>query len=212
MGTKRVRDGYTYNHETGEFDESYVNISLDNDTPDDEEVVTHSFPGNVIPVKTGKALNKQIQNEFYAAYLYLSMSIYCDKIGFKGISKWLSVQSAEEINHANKLIKYMQDRFSNINLKQIWEPPAHFGSLLDLFNKAFDHEHKNTEAFQVLLGIALSESDFATAAFLQWYILEQVEEERIVGDVLEKLKIWGVKDRDKSALLLLDQELGNRTE
>jgi|TARA_R100000963_G_C4640867_1_gene104507 ferritin len=211
MGTKRVRDGDVYDPATGEWSERWTTINIDNDTPDDEEVVTHSFPGNTIPRKTEKALNKQIQNEFYAAYLYLSMSIYCDKIGFKGIASWLSVQSAEEISHANKLIQYMQDRFSDINLKQIWEPPAHFGSLLDLFNKAFDHENKNTESFQVILGIALSEADFATAAFLQWYILEQVEEERIVGDVLERLKIWGVEDKDKSALLLLDQELGNRT-
>jgi|TARA_R100000501_G_scaffold18042_1_gene35806 ferritin len=211
MGTKRVRTGYVYDDATGEWSEGWTTINRDNDTPDDEEVGTHSFPGNTIPKKTEEALNKQIQNEFYAAYLYLSMSIYCDKIGFKGIASWLSVQSAEEISHANKLIQYMQDRFSNINLKQIWEPPAHFGSLLDLFNKAFDHEHKNTESFQIILGIALSESDFATAAFLQWYILEQVEEERIVGDVLDKLKIWGVEDKDKPALLLLDQELGNRT-
>ena len=154
-----------------------------------------------------KAINNQINDEFNAAYLYLSMSAYCESIGFQGFAKWLRKQSAEEVEHAMKLIGYMNDQFSRVVLQQIYEPDKTFGSLTDMMEQALQHEQEISDAIYLLYGQAGEEEDYTTQNFLDWFITEQLEEEKTVGDVVEQLRIYG---ETKSVVYEINKELGQR--
>ena len=154
-----------------------------------------------------KAINHQISDEFNASYLYLSMSAYCESIGFQGFAKWLRKQSQEEVGHAMKLIDYMNDQFSRVVLQQIYEPEKTFGSLTDMMEQALLHEQEISECIYKLCELAESEEDYTTRTMLDWFITEQLEEEKTTGDIVEKLRIFG---ETKSTIYLIDQELGQR--
>ena len=154
-----------------------------------------------------KAINNQIADEFNAGYLYLSMSAYCESIGFQGFAKWLRKQSAEEVEHAMKLIGYMNDQFSRVVLQQIYEPQKTFGSLTDMMEQALLHEQEISECIYKLCELAEAEEDYTTQNFLDWFIEEQLEEEKTVGDVVEQLRIYG---ETKSVLYEINKELGQR--
>ena len=154
-----------------------------------------------------KAINHQISDEFNASYLYLSMSAYCESIGFQGFAKWLRKQSQEEVGHAMRLIDYMNDQFSRVVLQQIYEPEKTFGSLTDMMEQALMHEKEISDAIYKLCEQAEAEEDYTTRAMLDWFITEQLEEEKTTGDIVEQLRIYG---ETKSTIYLIDQELGQR--
>jgi ferritin len=154
-----------------------------------------------------KAINNQISDEFNAAYLYLSMSAYCESIGFQGFAKWLRKQSQEEVGHAMRLIDYMNDQFSKVVLQQIYEPEKTFGSLTDMMEQALMHEKEISDAIYKLCEQAEAEEDYTTRAMLDWFVTEQLEEEKTTGDIVEQLRIYG---ETKSTVYLIDQELGQR--
>ena len=154
-----------------------------------------------------KSINNQIADEFNAGYLYLSMSAYCESIGFRGFAKWLRKQSEEEIGHGMKLIDYMNDQFSRVELQQIYAPEKTFGSLTDMMEQALLHEQEISDGIYLLYGQAGEENDYTTQTMLDWFITEQLEEEKTVGDIVEKLRIFG---ENKASLYLIDQELGQR--
>ena len=154
-----------------------------------------------------KAINHQIADEFNASYLYLSMSAYCESIGFQGFAKWLRKQSQEEVGHAMRLIDYMNDQFSRVVLQQIYEPEKTFGSLIDLMEQALMHEKEISDAIYKLCEQAEAEEDYTTRAMLDWFVTEQLEEEKTTGDIVEQLRIYG---EAKSTIYLIDQELGQR--
>jgi len=109
--------------------------------------------------------------------------------------------------HVTKMYDYILDQGGEIHLKQIEEPPTEFGSPLDIFEKTLEHEQFITRSIHDLMSLAIEERDYATQAFLQWYVSEQVEEEANVHDVLNPLRMVG---SDKGGLMMIDQNLGNR--
>ena len=154
-----------------------------------------------------KSINNQIADEFNAGYLYLSMSAYCESIGFRGFAKWLRKQSEEEIGHGMKLIDYMNDQSARVELQEIYEPEKTFASLLDLMETALLHEKEISDCIYILYAQAEEEHECTTQTMLNWFITEQLEEEKTVGDIVEKLRIFG---ENKASLYLIDQELGQR--
>jgi ferritin len=154
-----------------------------------------------------KMINDQIADEFNAAYLYLSMSAYCETIGFLGFSKWLRKQSKEEIGHGMKLIDYMNDQTTKVVLQQIYEPEKTFGSLTDMMEQALLHEQEISECINKLCNQATAEEDHTTRTMLDWFVTEQLEEEKSVGDVVEQLRIFG---ETRSTLYNINMELGLR--
>ena len=151
------------------------------------------------------AINSQIKNEYYSSYLYLSMAAYCESINFAGFSGWLRNQSEEELRHALRFFDYMLDRDGRVVLDTIEQPPSEFGSLLEMFQQVLDHEKEVTGMINRLYEIAVSENDHATAVELQWFIKEQVEEEKSANDMVENIKLAG---DNSAALLILDRQLG----
>jgi ferritin len=155
-----------------------------------------------------EALNKQITEEMYSAYLYLSMSAYCSYIGLKGASVWFFVQTEEEMTHAYRIHHYISKLGEQVILGAIKKPPTEFKSLAHMYEEALKHEKFITACIHDLVNLAVDEKDRATEAFLQWFVTEQVEEEENDMDVLAKLKLAG---KDGSAILMIDNELSART-
>jgi len=154
------------------------------------------------------ALNKQINREFYSAYLYLSMSAYAESIGLKGFAQWLKVQSQEELDHAMKIYDYVIERGGKVKLYPIEEPKSEWSSIIEVFEDGYKHEVSITQSINEIVDLAMSEKDYATVNMLQWFVTEQVEEEASFSEILDKLKLIG---DDKRGLFMVDIELGQRT-
>ena len=153
------------------------------------------------------ALNKQLNNELYSAYLYLSMSSYAGSIGLKGSANWFFVQYQEGMVHAMKFFSFINSRGEHVELYTIAAPPAEFPNLLDMFEQTLAHEQFITSSINDLTDLALSEKEHATNIFLQWFVTEQIEEEENDRDIIGKLKLIGDNGQ---GLLMLDTELAAR--
>jgi ferritin len=153
------------------------------------------------------AMNEQINNELFSAYQYLSMAAYCESMNLPGFAHWMRTQFQEETEHALKFYDFIQDRGGRVVLQAIDQPLNEFDSPLEVFEKALVSEQKVTAQINDLYGLAAREEDYASLTFLQWFVTEQVEEEKNVGDVLETLKMVNGKSE---ALFFLDRELGRR--
>ena len=153
------------------------------------------------------AMNEQIKNEFYSAYQYLSMAAYCESENLPGFAHWMRIQAREEVEHAMKFYDFVLDRGGRVLLQAIDQPVIEFGSPVEVFEQALENEQRVTATISNLYGLAARENDYASQTFLQWFVTEQVEEEKNAGDVVETLKMVGGKSE---ALFLLDRELGSR--
>jgi ferritin len=153
------------------------------------------------------AINEQIKNELYSAHQYLSMSAYCESVNLPGFAHWMQAQAQEEREHAMKFYNFLLNRKGRVILQAIDQPVVEFGSPLEVFEQALEQEQKVTAQINELYGLATSETDYASQVFLQWFLTEQVEEEKNVGDVLETLNMIG---DEGEALFLFDRELGKR--
>lgn len=153
------------------------------------------------------ALNEQLKEEFYAAYVYLSMAAYCISTNLNGFAHWLKAQAREEVEHAMRLYAYLDDRDARIRLKAIDQPAHTWKSPVDLFQNVLKHEQAVSEGINDLYAMAVKQKDYASQAFLNWFVTEQIEEEKTASQILEMLKMAG---DNRSALLMLDKELGSR--
>ena len=153
------------------------------------------------------AINEQINNELFSMYSYLSMSAYCEHKQFRGCALWMRLQSQEEYTHAMRLYDFMIVRSARVKLRPIAEPQTDFSSVADTFQKALAQEEKITQQINALYELAFKEKAFAALVELEWFINEQVEEEKTARDIVYKFQ--RVKD-DPAALLDLDRELATR--
>jgi ferritin len=153
------------------------------------------------------AINEQIKHEFFSAYIYLSMSAYFESTNLPGFASWMKAQAREEVTHGMKLFDFINDRGGRVALKAIDAPPIEFKSPQEVFEQALKHEQSVTRMINELYEIAEKAHDFATQVALQWFITEQVEEEKTADLIVEQLKMIG---SDRPALLMLDRELGAR--
>jgi ferritin len=157
--------------------------------------------------KMQDAINEQITAEFYSAYMYLSMSAYFEAKNLHGFAKWLRVQAQEEQGHALKFYDYLIERGGRVQLGAINQPPLEWGSNLEAFQAVLVHEQKVTGMINKLYEVALKQKDYAAQVMLQWFINEQVEEEKNAGDIIEQLLMI---EAHGTAVLMLDHQLGKR--
>jgi ferritin len=161
----------------------------------------------MISPKMQDAFNEQMKHEFYSSYLYLSMSAYCEAANLPGFARWMRAQAREEAKHAVKIFDHVLDRNGRPVLYPIPQPPVDFASARDVFEQAYRHEQQVTASIDKIYGLAVDERDFASRVFLDWFVQEQVEEEKTSGLLAEQLKMVG---EDRPGLLMLDRELGQR--
>lgn len=155
-----------------------------------------------------KVMCDHINKEFYSAYLYMAMSAYCDSIGLKGFAKWFMVQYHEEMAHTMRIYEYIQKHGNKVKLLDVEGPPSSWKSPLDVFENSLKHEQMVSKRIHSLMELASTEKDHASKIFLQWYVVEQVEEEESVNNVVAQLKLIG---DNAQALFLLDKDLSTRT-
>ena len=154
-----------------------------------------------------EAINRQINSEMVASYTYLAMSAWCDRQKFVGAARWLRLQSQEEYMHAMKLLDFLLARDCDLDLQTVDGPPQKFKSVADVFEQALQNEQEVSRQIDALYEIAFREKAFSAVAELQWFLTEQVEEERTGREIVAKFKMVG---SDPSSLLDLDRELGSR--
>ena len=153
------------------------------------------------------AINRQIAAEFGASFSYLAMAAWCEHHKFMGAGRWLRLQSQEEHLHAMKLFDFVLARNHEATLAAIDQPKSDFTSIVEIFERALAQEQGVSKQIDALYELAFNEKVFAAMAELQWFITEQVEEEKTVREIVAKFQM--VKN-DPASLLDLDRELGSR--
>ena len=151
-----------------------------------------------------KLLNDQMNLEFYSSNLYLQMSAWCEQQGFEGAAKFLSAHAAEEMQHMRKLFTYLNETGALAVITQIDELPHQFKSLKEVLELTYQHEKLITSKINELVGRTFEEKDYSAFNFLQWYVAEQHEEEKLFSRILDKLNLLG---EDGKGLFLVDKDL-----
>lgn len=161
----------------------------------------------MISKKMQKALCEQMAREFSSAYLYLAMAGKATEMTLKGSAAWLEVQEGEERAHGLKFYAYLKEQGAEFTFATLDAGRVASKSLLAMFEQVLEHEQKVTRWIYDLVELAQSEKDYATLAFLQWFITEQVEEESNATEIIAQLKMIGDKS---SAIFMIDHQLGKR--
>lgn len=151
-----------------------------------------------------KALNEQIKIEASSSQVYLSMASWAEIQGFEGVASFMYAHSDEERMHMLKLVKFVNERGGHARVSTLEAPPAKFGSFKEMFKTLFDHEVMVSSKINELVDITLKEKDYATHNFLQWYVAEQIEEEALARNILDKINLIG---DDKGGLYLFDNDV-----
>ncbi len=154
-----------------------------------------------------QALNDQVQKELHSAYIYLSMAAYFEAENLPGAAHWMRKQAGEEQEHAMKIFDFIIDRGGRVTLQAIDAPPATFASPLAVFEAAYAHEQKVTKSIHDLYALAVQEGDYPTQVMLQWFIDEQVEEEKNASAIMAQLRMVG---DSPAALFMIDRQLAAR--
>jgi ferritin len=155
------------------------------------------------------AINDQINKELYSSYLYLSMAAYFEDKNLAGFAKWMRIQEGEERAHAMKLYEFLVDRGARVMLKPIAAPETDWKTSLDLFKQVASHEAAVSASIHALYELALKEKDYPAQVMLQWFITEQVEEEKNATEIVQQLELVEARG---TAVLMLDHRLGKRGE
>jgi len=153
------------------------------------------------------AMNEQINKELFSSYLYLSMAAYFEYKNLIGFANWMRVQAEEERGHAMKFYDFIVERGGRIWLKAIEAPKTDWSSSLEVAEEVAAHEAKVTASIYSLYELALQEKDYPAQVMLQWFINEQVEEEKNAAELVANLKL--IEDRG-TAVLMLDHQLAKR--
>jgi ferritin len=162
-----------------------------------------------LSAKLENALNEQLNLELISAYAYLGMAAYFQQTPFTGFGRWMELQSHEELEHAQKFFNYIGERNGKVRLKALPEPKGTYQSALEVFQTSLGHEQRVSAAICGIYDLALAEKDFATLSFLKWFLDEQVEEEKSVGEMVSKLELVG---DNRNGLFHLDKLAAKRGE
>ncbi|MGL4860418.1 MAG: non-heme ferritin [Enterobacteriaceae bacterium] len=152
-------------------------------------------------------LNDQLNLEFFSSNLYLQMSAWCENNSFPGAAKFFRGHAAEEMQHMHRLFDYLCGTGAMPTLGAIAAPDSAYKSLLDIFNKTYEHEKFITSKINELIDYALTSKDYSSFNFLQWYVAEQHEEEMLFKSIIDQIELVG---ENGGALFLVDKELAGK--
>lgn len=155
--------------------------------------------------KVQAALNDQINAELGSAYVYLAMAAHFEESNLTGSARWMRRQAKEEVGHAMKIFDFVHDRDGHVTLAAVPQPPGQFGSPVELWEQVLKHEQGVSARIHKLYALAGAENDYPTQTMLQWFIDEQVEEEKTAKTILEQARMIG---SSSSAIYFLDRHLG----
>ncbi|MFO7669413.1 MAG: ferritin [Bacteroidales bacterium] len=156
----------------------------------------------MLPKKVEDILNEQILREDYSSQLYLAMASWAENKGFEGISGWLYAQAEEERIHMLKMLRYINNRSGVAVIPGIKEPPKDFGDIFSLFDQVLAHEKFISGSINAIIAVCITENDFTTQNWIQWFVNEQIEEEASVKGIIDKLNLVG-----KNNLYIFDRDI-----
>ena len=157
--------------------------------------------------KVSKLINEQINKELYSAYLYLDFSIFYEAQGLDGFANWYMIQAQEERDHAMLMLKYLQNNGEKVTLLPVAQPDKELKTLMDPLKAGFEHEQYVTSLINDIYGAAYEVKDFRPMQFLDWFVKEQLEEEKNADDMIKKMELFG---NDSKGLYSLDAEYAAR--
>ncbi|MDG2332084.1 MAG: ferritin [Flavobacteriales bacterium] len=154
--------------------------------------------------KIERSLNAQIKMEAQSSQFYLAMASWAETEGLMGTAKFLYTHSDEEREHMLKLVKFVNERGGRAHIPDLDAPPSSFDSVTEIFKMLLQHEVNVTASINEVVDVCLSEKDYTTHNFMQWYVAEQLEEEALARNIMDKLQMIG---NEKSGLYLFDRDL-----
>lgn len=157
--------------------------------------------------KVAALINDQINKELYSAYLYLDFSVFYEAQGLDGFANWYMIQAQEERDHAMLMLKYLQNNGEQVTLEAIAKPDKEMKELIDPLKLGFEHEQYVTSLINDIYAEAYSVKDFRTMQFLDWFVKEQLEEEKNAEGMIKKMELFG---NDSKGLYSLDSEFAAR--
>lgn len=152
-------------------------------------------------------MNVQINKEMYSGYLYLAMAAHFEEKNLPGFAHWMTIQAGEELEHAMKFFEFLNEVGGKVILEAIEKPDSEFGNPQKVFKQVLEHEQYVTSRIHLLYKLAVATNEFPTQMFLQWFVNEQVEEEKNASEILENLKLAG---ESGNSILMLDRALNQR--
>jgi len=155
-----------------------------------------------------KALNQQLNFELFSAYQYAACASHLERESLNGFTHWMKMQAQEELAHAAKFYNYIMDVGGHVAFTQIDAPKCEFTSVLNVFENVLEHEQEVSKEIHKLVDLALKENDHPTHQFLQWFVSEQVEEEKVAEDIVQQLRMIG---DNANGLFMMDRELAQRS-
>ena len=162
----------------------------------------------MISKNINKALNEQITNELNSAYSYLAMSAHFAARNLNGFAHWFRVQYDEERTHALRIFDHILDRGGEVSLSVAMEPQHSWDSPTGAFAAALAEERRIAKSIDELMELAINEKDHATRILLDWFVNEQVEEERTTSEIVDQLQMVG---DSQIGLFMMDERLMNRS-
>lgn len=151
------------------------------------------------------ALNEQVRIEAQSSHVYLAMASWAEiQPGIDNITEFFYRHSDEERMHMLKLVHFINERGGFAIIPALSAPTLTFPSVKHAFNELLKHEIMVSESINSLVDLALSEKDYSTYNFLQWYVSEQIEEEALARTLNDKLELIG---DERSGLYLFDRDI-----
>ncbi len=154
--------------------------------------------------KIEAALNGQVVVEANSSQAYLAMASWAENKGLGGTAAFLYRHSDEERTHMLKLVKFINERGGIAAIPALPQPSTNYQSITEIFKALLDHETKVTMEINGVVDLCLQEKDYTTHNFMQWYVSEQIEEEALARNLIDKLNLIG---NDKGGLYLFDRDL-----
>lgn len=151
-----------------------------------------------------KLLNEQIALEASSSQVYLAMASWSENKGLNGTAAFLYRHSDEERMHMLKLVKFINERGGTAIIPALTKPKVDFNSMLGIFQSLLAHELEVTASINNVIDVCLSEKDYTTHNFMQWYVAEQLEEEALARNIIDKLKLIG---ENTGGLYLFDRDM-----
>lgn len=158
----------------------------------------------MVSKKVEKALNEQVAKEAMSSQIYLAMASWAEVQGLEGVAAFLYRHSDEERMHTLKLMRYINERGGHAVVPALAQPPKVLKGMMDMFKSILQQEVEVTGEINAIVDLCLKEKDYTTHNFMQWYVAEQIEEERLARTMLDKLNLIG---GDKGGLYLFDRDL-----
>lgn len=157
-----------------------------------------------------KILNHQVLKEANAAQIYLAYGAWADDAGFGGVANFLFRHSQEERDHMTKVMEYIMERGGRVKVTALDAPPKDPKNLQECLEKIFQHEIDNTNAIYDIVNLAMEEKDWSTWNFGQWFVKEQIEEEKLILDLMDKMELAGGAKASRDSLFYFDSQMESK--